>query len=223
MSRQATGRLYNSLVSIDSRGRASVPCGFSRDLDCSVWPWRCWRFPRCSPPRRVPAGDELDQYLATRKREADDTLLAIGQREAAILEMVGPLDRAAQAATGTEQKEARWTQAIELLDAVQCPESGASADPRVSAPGRGLSLGPGAKRPRLLRPEPGRCAGEAAGGCRARRCDCPPSRDLGAGRRARFWPTMSGSGWPGRSPIGRTSSRSTRPPGVPRKPRPSSS
>jgi tetratricopeptide (TPR) repeat protein len=55
---------------------------------------------------------------------ADDTLLPIGQREEAILEMVGPLDRAAQAVTGTEQKEAQWTKAIELLDAFNVQNPG---------------------------------------------------------------------------------------------------
>ena len=68
------------------------------------------------PAQEAPAGDELEQYLAMRKRNADDTLLPIGQREAAILEMVAPLDRAAQSATETAQKEARWRQAIDLLD-----------------------------------------------------------------------------------------------------------
>jgi hypothetical protein len=62
------------------------------------------------------ARDELDQYLESRKRELDDATLPLNRREAAVLEMVGPLDRAAQAATKPEQKDERWRQAITLLD-----------------------------------------------------------------------------------------------------------
>ena len=64
-----------------------------------------------------PPGDELSQLLATLKRKADDISLAIGQRESIVQEMAGALDRAAQRSPGADQKQARWSQAIDLLDA----------------------------------------------------------------------------------------------------------
>jgi hypothetical protein len=61
-------------------------------------------------------GDELGQHLATLKRQVEDTSLAIGQREAIVLEMAGTLDRAAQGAAPADQRQVRWAQAIGLLD-----------------------------------------------------------------------------------------------------------
>ena len=62
------------------------------------------------------AGDELTQHLATLRAQADDTSLAIGQREALIQEMAGALDRAAQAPerpiSGRSAGRGRW----DLLD-----------------------------------------------------------------------------------------------------------
>jgi Tfp pilus assembly protein PilF len=63
------------------------------------------------------ASDELAQLLATLKRKAEDFTLAIGQREAIVQEMASALDRAAQRSSDPGQKQARWSQAIDLLDA----------------------------------------------------------------------------------------------------------
>jgi hypothetical protein len=71
-----------------------------------------------------PVGDELVQLLATLRRKADDITLAIGQREAIVQEMAAALDRAAQRSPGAEQKQARWNQAIELLDAFRGENKG---------------------------------------------------------------------------------------------------
>lgn len=121
-SRQVASRLYNSLMSSDSGEQRSVRI-FSRSRVLGL-ALAVMAVSLRLPAQEAPAGNELGQYLATRKREADDTLLPIGQREAAVLEMVGPLDRAAQAGTGAKQKEARWTQAIELLDAFNAQNPG---------------------------------------------------------------------------------------------------
>ena len=62
------------------------------------------------------AGDDLTQHLATLRAQADDTSLAIGQREALIQEMAGVLDRAAQSAGAADQRQERWARAVGLLD-----------------------------------------------------------------------------------------------------------
>jgi tetratricopeptide (TPR) repeat protein len=76
------------------------------------------------PARQAPPGDELSDRLATLKRQADDVTLPIGQRETAVLEMAGALDRAAQRETTVDQREARWGQAVGLLDAFNSESPG---------------------------------------------------------------------------------------------------
>lgn len=64
-----------------------------------------------------PSDNELAQLLANLQRKADDISLAIGQRESIIQEMAGALDRAARRSSDADQRQARWAQAIEILDA----------------------------------------------------------------------------------------------------------
>jgi hypothetical protein len=74
--------------------------------------------------RELSASDELAQLLATLKRKAEDVTLAIGQREAIVQEMASALDRAAQRSSDPDQKQARWSQAIDLLDAFRDQNKG---------------------------------------------------------------------------------------------------
>ncbi len=62
------------------------------------------------------AGDELMQQLTRLKLQADDTSLAIGQRESLVQEMAGTLDRAARGAGSADQRQERWGRAVGLLD-----------------------------------------------------------------------------------------------------------
>jgi Tfp pilus assembly protein PilF len=68
--------------------------------------------------------DELAQYLATSQRKINDTSLDITQREATALEMVGTLDRAAQAEFAVDKRQRRWAQSIEILDAFNKQDPG---------------------------------------------------------------------------------------------------
>jgi hypothetical protein len=60
--------------------------------------------------------DELSGHLATRKSQAEDPGLSIDEREAIIQELAELLNRAAMGSKTVEQREARWGQAMALLD-----------------------------------------------------------------------------------------------------------
>jgi tetratricopeptide (TPR) repeat protein len=67
-------------------------------------------------PAQEPAqGDEVGQHITSLKRQAEDASLPIGQRETVVAGAAETLDRAARRAAGDEM-QARWDQAIELLD-----------------------------------------------------------------------------------------------------------
>jgi hypothetical protein len=60
--------------------------------------------------------DELEQYLATSQQKIEDKSLGVSQRGSTVREVVGTLDRAAQAVAVVELRQKRWTQAIAILD-----------------------------------------------------------------------------------------------------------
>ncbi|MBV8486667.1 MAG: hypothetical protein JO161_00175, partial [Planctomycetaceae bacterium] len=70
--------------------------------------------PRAQEP--AAAADELSKHLAIRKSQAEDSRLSLEEREAIIHELAEALDRAALVSKNIEGREARWGQAIELLD-----------------------------------------------------------------------------------------------------------
>jgi hypothetical protein len=80
--------------------------------------------PASFPAQEPSAADELAQHLANIKRQVEDTSLPIGQREVLALGMAGTLDRAAQAATEAEQRQAYWSQAVEILDSFNAQNPG---------------------------------------------------------------------------------------------------
>ena len=60
--------------------------------------------------------DELSHHLDGMKRQLDDVSVGVAQREILAIEIAGTLDRAAQAETRIDAKQARWNEAIRLLD-----------------------------------------------------------------------------------------------------------
>ena len=68
--------------------------------------------------------DELSVHLTTRKSQAEDSRLPIDEREAIIQELAETLNRAAIASKGIEGREARWGQAIALLDGFRDKNAG---------------------------------------------------------------------------------------------------
>src|SRR4051794_34910059 len=76
------------------------------------------------PAQELSAADELAQHLANIKRQVEDTSLPIVQREALALGMAGTLDRAALAEKGADRRQARWNQAVEVLDSFNTENPG---------------------------------------------------------------------------------------------------
>ena len=70
------------------------------------------------------AADELSLHLATCKSQAEDPRLSIDEREAIIQELAETLNRAALASRDIEGREARWGQAVALLDGFRDQNAG---------------------------------------------------------------------------------------------------
>jgi hypothetical protein len=68
--------------------------------------------------------DELSQHLANLKRQAEDASLPISQRESVVFGSAETLDRAARKSRGGDEKQARWGQAIDILDAFNTQNPG---------------------------------------------------------------------------------------------------
>jgi hypothetical protein len=62
------------------------------------------------------ADDEMQRHLDNLRRQVEDPLIDIGRRETLVLEMAAALDRTGQASPTADNRRARWTEAIELLD-----------------------------------------------------------------------------------------------------------
>jgi len=60
--------------------------------------------------------DELSRHLEGMKRQLEDPSVGVAQREILAIETAGTLDRAAQAETHIGAKQARWDEAVRLLD-----------------------------------------------------------------------------------------------------------
>jgi hypothetical protein len=70
----------------------------------------------CVSAQEVPTDEELSRHLTLVRAQLEDQSLPIARREELALEMAATLDRAAQAAPGTDVRRRRWSDAIELLD-----------------------------------------------------------------------------------------------------------
>lgn len=60
--------------------------------------------------------DEISQHLAGMKKQINDVSVGVAQREILAIETAGTLDRAAQAETRIDAKQANWDEAVGLLD-----------------------------------------------------------------------------------------------------------
>ena len=155
--------------------------------------------------------DELAMHLADLKQQIEDISLPIARRENLAIGMAGTLDRAAQTAANDDQRQARWAQAIELLDAFNTRNPG---HPRA----REFQLQAAVYRwaqarvwraaeraqPRRIATTPASC----------RQHWTTPSRGCGRSPRERpatFWETTCGSGWPAHLPTAPSSSQATPP------------
>ncbi|GAC1468348.1 MAG: hypothetical protein NVSMB9_10930 [Isosphaeraceae bacterium] len=65
---------------------------------------------------RAESDEELKTHLESLRRRVEDPSTDMGQRERLTLEMASTLDRAALAELKPEERRARWTQAVKLLD-----------------------------------------------------------------------------------------------------------
>src|SRR3954447_13625445 len=60
--------------------------------------------------------DELSKHLEDLRRQTEDAKINIVRRQQLALEMAAALDRAGQSAPTIEDRRARWTEAIRVLD-----------------------------------------------------------------------------------------------------------
>jgi hypothetical protein len=77
-----------------------------------------------SQSQEPPPDDELAMHLANLKQQIGDMSLPMARRENLAIGMAGTLDRAAQTASSDDQRQARWAQAIELLDSFNTQNPG---------------------------------------------------------------------------------------------------
>ena len=89
-----------------------------------VWNWRvAFTASALFLSPLVPAGaqapnpvEELGRHLEGMKRRIDDPSIGVAQREILAIEAAGTLDRAAQAESRIDAKQAHWNEAVRLLD-----------------------------------------------------------------------------------------------------------
>src|SRR4051794_39475096 len=68
------------------------------------------------PAEQTRTDDELKAHLAALGERLANTATEIGVRERLAMEMAATLDRAAISAPTAEDRRARWTEAVEVLD-----------------------------------------------------------------------------------------------------------
>jgi tetratricopeptide (TPR) repeat protein len=65
------------------------------------------------------ADEEMDRYLENLRSQTESLSLPLEKRAQAALDLAATLDRLAQSAAGPDERRARWTEAIDALDAFQ--------------------------------------------------------------------------------------------------------